>query len=545
MWGLVDWWLRERCPEASAAHERGRLEKHLKGADIAGMPVALIESAHFDAFFADLLRSNALAGASVNHVRAKLRTAFERARREGKFTGVNPLLDTKKLKAPRRAYETLTLEEVPLALAMVAQQWRSFVAAAVYMALRKGELAGSYKSDVDLSTRTFRVRRSWERQTTKGGEPAELPIPEPLVPYLEVALKTPGPFLFPNSCGGMLSRASDPHLRLKTALARAGLVVGFELCCRKCMRELRQSERLVERRPGSKPCCEKHGRPLFAEGVRHLGRGKPHAYRLACRSCRKELRTTVIGALPAEAPTCPKHRLPLAVKVIPRAVRLHDMRHSTATILLRAGVPLHHVQRIMRHADPNTTASTYAHLVTPDLRAAMKPLEQARESGTNPAQPPPNPTPPTGAAMQNDSTIPARFERATPGFGGPDVHRSESRADVRAVANGGVLRTSEEGELSVPRAQVGPGRSVLAQNRHSAPPRAVFEASRGTAAERRLERIKAGYDAAIAAEDRVEAADRSTATTVVRLRRPFRGGMLIDDDPDPHPASSTAGVRRG
>jgi integrase len=37
-------------------------------------------------------------------------------------------------------------------------------------------------------------------------------------------------------------------------------------------------------------------------------------------------------------------------------------------------------------------------------------------------------------------------------------------------------------------------------------------------------------------------ADRSNSTTD---RRPFRGGMRIEDEPDPHPASSPAGVRRG
>jgi len=495
VWGLVDWWLSERCPEASAASERGRLEKHVKGTELAGMPVVLVETTHFEALFSTLARPHestageprpALSGASVNHVRAKLRTAFERARREGKFTGVNPLLDTEKLAAPRRSYETLTLEEVPRALAMVAPQWRGFIATAIFLGLRKGEIGGMHKVDVDLAARIVWVRRSWERQTTKGGAGAELPLVEPLVPYLEAALKTPGPYLFPGPKGGMLPRESDPHLRLATALKRAGIVDGYRVWCNRCPPELAQ----------------------------------------------------VVTSPPAERPRCAVHKRLLWVTALPRKVRLHDMRHSTATILLRAGVPLHHVQRIMRHADPQTTASTYAHLVTPDLRRAMAPLE----GGTNQTQQPPNPDSPQGAAMQNDSTIPARFERATPGFGGRDLHRVETRAAVRAVSNGAVPRTSEEGELSVSRAEVSPAQSVLAQTRHSSAAQGEIRSLPRPASGPRSDIDPSASVTPIVTTGRSSPADRSNSTTA---RRPFRGGMRIDDEPDPPPASSTAGVRHG
>jgi integrase len=285
VWQLVDWWLTHRAPKASVAIERQRLEKHVKPASVAIEQVAHVRATHFEAFFSGL--ETQLSGASINHVRAKLRTAFERARREGVFSGVNPLLETKKRKVPKRAYETLTLDEARSVLRMIAPQWRGFVATALFLALRKGEIAALRKTDVDLPARVVRIGRSWERDTAKNGEAAELPIVEPLVPYFELAMKAPGPLMFPNAAGKMHPRECDPHLRLRTALRRAGIT---------------------------------------------------------------------------------KH------------VRLHDMRHTTATLLLRAGVELHQVQRILRHASPVTTAVTYAHLVTPDLRKAMAPLE----SGTNP-----------------------------------------------------------------------------------------------------------------------------------------------------------------
>lgn len=290
VWQLVDWWLTQRAPKGSVAIERQRLEKHVRGSRLGDLEVAHVRSTHFEAHFSELEKQ--LAGASVNHVRAKLRTAFERARREGVFNGVNPLLDTKKRKTVKRQYETLTLEEARAALRMIAPQWRGFVATALFLALRKGEVAALQKVDVDLVNKVVSIRRSWERDVTKNGEAAELPLVEPLVPYLVEAFKAPGTLLFPDARGRMRPRECDPHLRLRTALRRCGF-----------------TEERIER------------------------------------------------------------------------VRLHDLRHTTATLLLRAGVELHHVQRVLRHASPETTTSTYAHLVTPDLRRAMAPLEE----GTNPA----------------------------------------------------------------------------------------------------------------------------------------------------------------
>jgi hypothetical protein len=42
------------------------------------------------------------------------------------------------------------------------------------------------------------------------------------------------------------------------------------------------------------------------------------------------------------------------------------------TILLRRGVPPHHVQRIARHAKLETTLGIYGHLDVDDLRAAAE-----------------------------------------------------------------------------------------------------------------------------------------------------------------------------
>lgn len=50
-----------------------------------------------------------------------------------------------------------------------------------------------------------------------------------------------------------------------------------------------------------------------------------------------------------------------------RRIRLHDLRHGTATFLLSQGVSLKVVQDVLGHAQMSTTADLYAHLV-PELR---------------------------------------------------------------------------------------------------------------------------------------------------------------------------------
>lgn len=345
VWELVNWWLTYRCPKASADIERLRLEKHLKGTAVGGMLVAHARPAHFEAWFSALERptdpkQRALAAGSINHLRAKVRTAFERARREDVFSGRNPMHETKMRKVTRPLRETIAADEVPVMLAKVPPRWRGFVAAAVYLGLRKGEIAGLRKVDVDLKTMIARVACSYERDTTKGGHGDLLPIPPPMRAHLDLALRSPGTLLFGDAKGKMRRRDSKPDVVLRRALKNADLVTGYELSCRWCTHEGRATTELVVARPTPVPKCARHKKTLW-------------------------------------------------VKPIPRYLRFHDLRHSTATILLRAGTDAYRVQRIMRHKSFETTSKIYAHLVVEDLRAA----QGAFESGPTPS-PEPSPTEP-------------------------------------------------------------------------------------------------------------------------------------------------------
>jgi integrase len=63
-------------------------------------------------------------------------------------------------------------------------------------------------------------------------------------------------------------------------------------------------------------------------------------------------------------------------------VTLHGLRHTAASIMLAAGVPLIVVSRQLGHANPNITAQVYAHLVDHDqqLDHAAAVFDTARAS---------------------------------------------------------------------------------------------------------------------------------------------------------------------
>lgn len=44
-------------------------------------------------------------------------------------------------------------------------------------------------------------------------------------------------------------------------------------------------------------------------------------------------------------------------------VRIHDLRHHHASVLLEAGTPIHHVAQRLGHRDATVTLSVYAHVI--------------------------------------------------------------------------------------------------------------------------------------------------------------------------------------
>ncbi len=56
-------------------------------------------------------------------------------------------------------------------------------------------------------------------------------------------------------------------------------------------------------------------------------------------------------------------------------IRLHDLRHLHATLLLKAGVPVHVVAARLGHADPAITLRVYAHVLDDQASGAETTFE--------------------------------------------------------------------------------------------------------------------------------------------------------------------------
>jgi integrase len=65
----------------------------------------------------------------------------------------------------------------------------------------------------------------------------------------------------------------------------------------------------------------------------------------------------------------------LCVAGLPETTRLHDLRHSCATLLIQQGVYLRVVMEILGHSSITTTTDTYAHVFPETQRDAAAKLD--------------------------------------------------------------------------------------------------------------------------------------------------------------------------
>lgn len=371
---LAQWWLDERCPKASIeGGATAGLRLHVVEGEVGKVLLAHLRGIDLD----NLIYAREVDGAmpgTLNNLRSQLHTVFEKAKKAGKWVGDNPVKGIERRKVAKRAYLTLTPAQVGMAIMEVPEDWQATFASSPALGLRKGEIFGARKIDVDTAHWTLNVCRSHKRDVTKGGQTHVLPIPTALQPWIQWQLdNTPGEFLFPAADGSQRPREADPQKILRSALARAGIVQGWEHVCRWC---------------------------------KHI----EHAADAEERQCPTCLKTTDGRGNPVDVPRGRK----LWPRAIHLPIRFHDLRHTFATELLRRGVDVHRVQRLMRHADVRTTTSVYSHLLTEDLRSAVDahsplPGNAAEAAGKGPEILPP--------LCPHEATAVANGEPASSDFG--------------------------------------------------------------------------------------------------------------------------------
>ncbi len=377
---LMAWWL-DSCDRGAPSHRRNQyaVTRHIIGSDLALLPLVQVTAPKIEAFL-DAKATEDLSAQTVNHLRGYLSRAFQSARRLGRYTGPNPVAGVSKRRVSSRPPDYLRADEVPVVMAALDEAWRPLFATALYTGMRKGELLALRKTDVDLGAGLIMVRRSWGRDTTKGGHSDAIPIAADVAPFLKSAIAaSPSALVFPAADGSMMREQIRLHDVLRRALGRAGIVQGYRHACR-----ARVSGE--GRRDPAAPQCT-------------------HAEVAADRAPRR----------------CPVHGDLLWPKAEVRPIRFHDLRHTTASLLMMAGVNPAAVQRILRHSDPRITTEVYGHLAPGYLRAEVDRLALGLASVT-PAEVPARvaagaEATPFAASLLHDDA-PGKREAGTP-FGFP------------------------------------------------------------------------------------------------------------------------------
>jgi integrase len=299
---LMDWWLKETSTAPAAAQNASSVRKHIASHDLGGVLLARLRPADVENFLAE--KKKELSLQSVRHLRGYLSRAFNLASERGKWAAPNPVAKVKRVKVPTSTVaDYLRPREVAPVLAAIPETWRPLYATALFTAARRGELAALRREDVLLDAGVILIRRSWKRDTTKGGKPRPVAIHPELRSYLETALEAAeGDLVFPN-----LTRDTDLPGMLRRALADAGVVQGFEHRCR-CW-HCGHRERAKDKEPRF---CAEHGKRLYP-------------------------------------------------KPIVRMLRFHDLRVTWASLSVQSGVDVVAVQRTLGHRDLKTTTDTYGH----------------------------------------------------------------------------------------------------------------------------------------------------------------------------------------
>lgn len=318
-----------------------------------------------------------------NHLRSTVFSVFEYARdlKRRTWVGENPIEWVSIAPIPTPEYELLRRSEVLRVLdafpdPRLGAPWRWVAAMCLYTGSRPGEPMGARKKDFDLDDWIWTIRHSWEAPWPKNRKPRPVPIPPELRPHVRAAMKSsPNEFLFPRADGKPFKPDTRRGLvkRLRRALAKAGLVLGYEHACRRCKRRVKLA-------PDS----------ALVASWRHAD---------------------------ADQRVCPNCGMKLWITAIPRPMRFYDLRHTHATLLRKskvekAGVGAqlgHHSARmtdvydhsdIMDHRGPIDAAMTFG--------AAAPALAALPEGDVHSTTGSPQPvTPPTASAPDADPASPA------------------------------------------------------------------------------------------------------------------------------------------
>jgi integrase len=304
---LTEWIesLGDAVRPATVVRYRGIVENHLRQAPLASMPLQKLRASHVEAYYATV----PVGSRPVHHT--VLRRALRRAVKQRLIVS-NPLVDLDHTPRRRRKPDEdartncWTGDEARTFLRTAraaGPQSAAFYALALDSGARKGELCGLSWEHVDFDAGNVRIMR----QLTKPG---------------------PAPTFGPPKSGSSRS------------ITLASETVDLLRAHRRAQAELKMAHRTT---------YHDHGL-LFAKEHGDLTN-----------------RADMIG-LPLQANNLGHRQFARLVKAAGvRPITFHGMRHTCATLLLKAGEPVHVVSQRLGHARVEITLNTYAH-VLPDMQ---------------------------------------------------------------------------------------------------------------------------------------------------------------------------------
>jgi integrase len=129
--------------------------------------------------------------------------------------------------------QTLTAAEAQQVLAANPGPYQSAFALGLLLGLRKNEVLALRRSDYDPAAGTLTIRPGPD-DGSGPGRPRVLPVTPELAPYLNARVAESRDLLFPSAAGGVRGPRAKLHERVRSAVKRAGLLVGYEQTCRRC-----------------------------------------------------------------------------------------------------------------------------------------------------------------------------------------------------------------------------------------------------------------------------------------------------------------------
>jgi integrase len=245
-----------------------------------------------------------ISGKTIANRHGFLSSAMKRAVRAGLIAS-NPCEGTRLPRTEREPMVFLTHEEYTRVLGCFAPRWQAMVTTLFSTGLRWGEITALRVGDVDLERSTLAIERAWRRDGTIGP------------PKSEKSRRT-------------IALAPEVVMTLRP---------------------------LAEGRPADKYVFTTRA----GEAVKH-------------RTFSKEAWAPAVRLANGESPQPPKGRATVPRRADGRAInpldpplgkrpRIHDARHSNASWLLGAGVPINYVQAHLGHESITTTVDRYGHIM--------------------------------------------------------------------------------------------------------------------------------------------------------------------------------------